>query len=95
MAALKNPKPGEEQLIRDKAKRIFQVAADNDVKIFIVGAWGCGVFRNNPHFIAETFKYLLDNEFKDVFEAVIFAIPDKGGKNYQVFDSYFGETTDE
>lgn len=86
LPAVRNPKVGEEQLIRDKNRRVLQIAVDNRVKTLILGAFGCGVFRNAPIFIAQNFKDLLNNEFKNVFETVIFAIPDAEGKNYKTFE---------
>ena len=92
LPAVRNPKPGEEQLVKDKIKRVFQIAADNEVKNFILGAFGCGVFRNAPQFVANAFKDLIKGEFKDVFASIIFAIPDAEGDNYKVFDSLFNQS---
>ena len=48
--------------------------------VIILGAWGCGVFRNDPCQIAQFLKsYLCGNQSKEV----VFAIPD--GKNFNKF----------
>lgn len=56
------------------------ICENEKVDVFIAGAWGCGVFKQNP--------YEVVNDFIKVFESsdvkhVILAIPDK--EKYQIF----------
>lgn len=96
--AVVNPDTDEKlELARKKAKLILNIAADNQHETLILGAWGCGVFNNEPKEVAETFKMLLNDYFKGVFKEVIFAIPTgpKGtvagasATNYDVFFEVF------
>ena len=87
MPAVVNPQPDQKQLVRDKMKRILEIAADQGHEILILGAWGCGVFNNDPEEIAALFKDFLENEFKGVFEEVIFAIPGKDSRNFKLFEA--------
>lgn len=94
--AVVNPNNDEKlELARKKAKLILDIAADNKHETVILGAWGCGVFNNDPADVAKDFKMLLNDYFKGVFKEVIFAIP-TGPKgtvagasktNYDVFES--------
>ena len=84
--AVVNPKLEQMGLVEGRAKRIFEIAADNNERTLILGAWGCGVFHNDPNHIANLFKNLLKNEFDGVFKEVIFAIPGKDSENYRIFE---------
>lgn len=46
--AVVNPQPEQMSLVDARAKRIFEIAADNKQDVLILGAWGCGVFGNDP-----------------------------------------------
>lgn len=76
----------KQELVRLRAKRIFEIAADQSQSVLILGAWGCGVFNNDPKKVAELFMDLLTHQFRGVFEVVIFAIPGRESTNYRVFD---------
>lgn len=82
----KNPEKYEEILL-NRIDHILYSAADNGVETLILGAYGCGVFRNDPYKIAETFKKLLKNEYKNCFKKVVFAIPKS--KNLDAFKKVF------
>jgi uncharacterized protein (TIGR02452 family) len=45
-------------------------------KTIILGAWGCGVFRNSIQEISQLFSKILRNYKSNCIERVIFAIPD-------------------
>jgi uncharacterized protein (TIGR02452 family) len=88
MAAVVNPRPDQKSLVASKIKRILEIAAENQHANLVLGAWGCGVFNNDPRFIASTFLQFLTNEFDHVFEKVIFAIPGKNSENYIIFREF-------
>ena len=74
-------------LLKQRARRILSVAAENREDILILGAFGCGAFRNPPETAAHAWAEVLP-EFSGVFEKVHFAVycrPDDM-RNYLVFD---------
>lgn len=73
-------------ILLSRCKYILDIAQQNEVKTLILGAFGCGVFRQNPYTVAETFKYLLSRNAY-TFQKIIFAIPNKGHgvENYKAF----------
>lgn len=73
---------------------VLKIADANYTDILILGAFGCGVFGQDPKEVAHIFKYFLSNHGYDHqyhFTKVIFAIP-KGfhKENYEAFKSIFG-----
>ena len=65
----------------------------NDTKSLILGAWGCGVFKNDPTKMAQYFYDVLIGEgYIKQLDKVIFAIindHNSVGNNYQIFKSRF------
>jgi uncharacterized protein (TIGR02452 family) len=59
---------------KDKIRLMLSLAIKNEVKNIILGAWGCGVFKNNPVQIATFFKEVLDEGYNSHFDNVVFAI---------------------
>ncbi|NMO15402.1 TIGR02452 family protein [Pyxidicoccus fallax] len=78
-------------VLRARAKKVLQVAAHQGHRTLVLGAWGCGVFRNEPSQVAEAFARALD-AFPGVFERVVFAVweRDGDGPNLRAFREYFG-----
>jgi len=66
-----------ESTLKRRAAFVLAIAAEKGVRRLVLGAWGCGVFRNDPRMVADAFSSLLAGEFADVFDQVIFAIYDK------------------
>lgn len=72
-------------VMESRCTAILKVAAKYDTEILILGAFGCGVFKNNPNDVAWMFKQLLSKTFAGVFKKVVFAIP-QGDKNMESFE---------
>ena len=82
-------KTGEEEknsnALRSRIKYVLSIAADKRVDTLILGAYGCGVFKQNPVEVATYFKEFL-KEYDGLFKTVIFAIPNATGENYKAFE---------
>lgn len=76
--------------LRNRIDFALGIAAKHKPDVLILGAYGCGVFGQDPTEVAAIFKYFLDGKFLGEFKKVIFAIPDKTGVNYQAFAKIFG-----
>ena len=61
---------------------LFKVAAHKHVDNLVLGAWGCGVFMNNPEFVAKKL-YEAHALYNGCFQNVIYVIP--AGENYSTF----------
>ena len=59
----------------DRIDHVLYAAYSKNVDTLILGAFGCGVFGNNPHDVAEIFKDLIMNKYYKSFKNIIFGIP--------------------
>jgi uncharacterized protein (TIGR02452 family) len=50
------------KLTKDKIRLMVSLASQNKVKNLILGAWGCGVFNNDPKTMAQYFNEILIGE---------------------------------
>ncbi|MFJ1807400.1 MULTISPECIES: TIGR02452 family protein [unclassified Streptomyces] len=62
-----------------RAERVLETAAAHGYRRLVLGAWGCGVFRNDPAQVAEAFRTLLGpgGRFERTFEHVVFGVLDR------------------
>ena len=63
-----------EPLMQQRIQRVLRLCVQHQHDTLVLGAWGCGVFQNNPDMIATLFKEALNNEFKNCFRHITFAI---------------------
>ena len=79
------------QVMRERMKLILSIFARQNCKHLVLGAYGCGVFRNEPIDIARWWKELLEKYFYERFETVVFAVLDRSinGKCIRAFEDEF------
>ena len=78
--------PGNyEQLIRQRIKKILDVAAMQGNEVVILGAWGCGAFKNPIEVVAKAFVELVRNYD---FETVEFALATVNDVSTSAFARY-------
>mmetsp|Transcript_577 Transcript_577/g.1034 ORF Transcript_577/g.1034 Transcript_577/m.1034 type:complete len:284 (-) Transcript_577:33-884(-) len=65
-----------ESVFRARIDRVLAVAKAHNIEGLVLGAWGCGVFGNDPHFVANTMMSLLKGKYRGVFKAVSFPLRD-------------------
>lgn len=73
-----------------RAQHIFHIAAANKVDILILGAFGCGAFRNDPAVVAQAYRIAII-PYKARFDLIEFAIycRDYEIENYDAFYKEF------
>lgn len=85
-------------LFKKRIKNIFEAARDNEVDVIVLGAFGCGAFKNPPLIVAEAFKQVIEEEnYLAEFKHIVFAIKPTGDNcpNLTTFTQYFGYKVDE
>lgn len=71
--------------LKSRINFILDIAEDNNIECLILGAFGCGVFQQDPNEVVSIFLQECKNR---TFKKVIFAIPDKDSHNYKCFNSF-------
>lgn len=67
-----------EIVMKERIKKILEVAIDNGQTNLVLGAFGCGVFGHNPIDVSEYFYYVLKQlHYEEYFENIYFAVYDK------------------
>lgn len=59
-----------------RVRRALAICAAEGHRRLVLGAWGCGVFANDPAVVAGAFGAELDGAYAGVFEEVVFAVLD-------------------
>jgi len=77
-----------------RIKKVLLLGLHHGSDAIVLGAFGCGVFENDPSTIADIFRRLLmeDEQIRGKYKNVTFAVLDKDmkGANYLAFDKVFG-----
>ncbi|MEZ4230578.1 MAG: TIGR02452 family protein [Polyangiaceae bacterium] len=82
-----------EETLRRRAAKVLMVAAAQQHRVLVLGAWGCGVFRNRPDQVADAFgKHLSSPRFRGCFDRVLFAVLDRSPdrQTLSAFERRFG-----
>ncbi len=64
-------------VFKNRIEKMLGLALDKKMECLILGAWGCGVFRNDPSQVAQFFKEVIEQKFKNQFKKIKFAIFDR------------------
>lgn len=83
--------PALKNLFISRIKNIFEVAVENQVDFLILGAFGCGAFKNPPEVVASAFDAVIFSEmYRCAFKEIAFAIkptkvPEMQCPNFKTF----------
>ena len=65
------------EVFRRRSEYVLALAASQGYRRLVLGAWGCGVFRNDPVVVAAAFlDHLRQGAWSDRFERVVFSVFD-------------------
>jgi len=82
--------PQIEAALRHRAALVLALARDRGHRNLLLGAWGCGVFRNDPARVADVFgTWLTSDMFAGAFDHVTFAVFDRTKLVRAAFEARF------
>lgn len=87
-------RPSDRELTKTKMRLCLRMAASRGHGLLVLGALGCGAFRNPPKEVAHCWlEVLKENEFKGGWwEEIWFAVFDRRGEgNLEVFEEILGD----
>ena len=75
-----------EKLLMARIRRIFEIAVANGNEVLILGAFGCGAFRNPPEIVASVFNKVMQ-DYLCYFEIIEYAVfhTEREVANYETF----------
>lgn len=67
------------EVMERRIQRVLQLSYEKGHKNLVLGAWGCGVFQNDPNMVAKLFAKALREGgiYHNVFKKVVFAVLDR------------------
>jgi uncharacterized protein (TIGR02452 family) len=63
-----------EEIMKRRINMALRIMLENHHENIILGAWGCGVFGNNPADIAQYFKEIIKENYEGCFNKILFAV---------------------
>ncbi len=64
------------EAMAERIDKVLAICAERDHDALVLGAWGCGVFGNDPNRVAPQFEEALSTDYAGVFDHVAFAVLD-------------------
>jgi len=78
VGVIRRQEAGKEDLIipvmKVRIEKLLALCLHYQHTTLVLGAWGCGVFQNDPEEIAELFREALAGPFANQFKRVVFAV---------------------
>ncbi|KAF8469171.1 hypothetical protein BDZ91DRAFT_847952 [Kalaharituber pfeilii] len=77
--------PALQRMLEQKIRQTLRICAVNGQEHIVLGALGCGAFRNPPELVARTFlRVLQEQEWKGRFLNIVFAVMAGNGRQHLV-----------
>jgi uncharacterized protein (TIGR02452 family) len=88
-----------EPVMLARMEKVLSLAVVHGHEVLVLGAWGCGVFANDPDCVADWFHRCLTGGglFRHAFQKVVFAVLDRTGdlSTIRPFERNFGRAPGE
>jgi len=81
-----------ETVMRRRIEKVLSIALENKNYTIVLGAWGCGVFQNNPDDVARYFKEIISDKFANDFRKIVFAVYANNERFIKPFYEEFGNS---
>ena len=80
---------GLESIFRNRFSKVLSISYQNNASCVVLGAFGCGVFGNDPHLVAKATVDVLSKfrAYFDIIEVPVFCGADTS--NYDAFEKVF------
>lgn len=80
-----------QELHEKRMRRVLEITAKKGNDVVILGAFGCGAFRNPPEVVARAMKTVVE-EYRNAFETIEFAVycSPRDDSNYRTFKEVLG-----
>lgn len=79
----------DSELLHNKITMLLETFEYHQIQILVLGAWGCGVFRNPPRQVAQAFKDIIySDRFKYSFKKIVFAVAVMKPHDQQNYDEF-------
>lgn len=75
------------EVFRRRSALVLALAASCGYRRLVLGAWGCGVFRNDPALVAAVYANHLHGAWAGRFERIVFSVLDTSSKQ-ATFDAF-------
>lgn len=80
---------GVETVMKRRIEKVLAVALEHGHKVIVLGAWGCGVFSNDPNNMARYFNEVIEEKFRFEFKKIVFAVYSSSDRFIQPFYKEF------
>jgi len=79
------------EIHKNRARHMITIAIAHGVDVLVLGAFGCGAFKNKPEIVARAYKEVI-MDFRNFFDAIEFAVYCKAteDENYKTFNRILG-----
>lgn len=76
------------EIIRRRIVRVLDVCIENGAVNVVLGAWGCGAFRNPPKIVVKAMMREISEKYTFAFNNIVFAVYTRGKEivNYETFE---------